>query len=114
MMKRTTFLLIICLTGILFTAGCSGPMAGTQIVKFENKRIYQGQTIESVERSLGQPDIVSRGPFTKNMWAGGEMMLPGMTAIEWVYFRSPNSLILWIEDNYVAQVGIAPARQIKY
>ncbi len=113
-MKGAKFLLTICVIGIFWAAGCSGPMAGPQIVTFENEKIYQGQSIESVGRSLGQPDIVSKGPFTKNMWAGGDMMPPGMLAIEWVYFRSPNSLILWIEDNYVARVGIAPARQIKY
>ena len=113
-MKGVTFLLIICGIGVLLAAGCSGPMAGCQIVTFENKKVYQGQSIESVERSLGKPDMVSKGPYTMNMWAGGDLIIPGMTAYELVYVNNSNSLILWIEDNYVSRVGIVPTRKIKF
>ena len=113
-MKGVTFLLIICQIGILWAAGCSSPMEGPQMVTFKNAKIYQSQSVDSVASLLGTPDIISKGPYTKNRWAGSVQITPTFLTTEWVYINKTDTLILWIEDNYVTRVGIAPTRKIQF
>jgi len=93
----------------LFVSGCS-TMRSTAI--FRDQKIFAGQSNDSVEKSLGAPDLVGIGPFYQFMridpWVS-----PGRYSIEWIYLGPKESLILGLDFGMVRGIWLVDTAKIK-
>jgi len=106
-------ILVTLLLGAMLIAGCSSVQS---TVAFRDQTISVGQSTDSVEKLLGQPDLANSARI--NRW---NMKVPkidpwvatGHFTIEWVYWDKPESLLLWLEGNAVQGIWLAETSRIK-
>jgi len=83
---------------MLFVA--SGCMPAQTVANFRGKRIVVGQSNDSVEKQLGQPDWVATG-YRMKMAQHFTGYSPGTQTIEWGYRDEMLSLVLWLDYGMV-------------
>jgi len=91
-----TVMCIVCL--MLFVS--SGCMPGQTVANFRGKRIVVGQSNDSVEKQLGQPDWVATG-YRMKMAQHFTGYTAGTHTIEWIYRDKVMSLVLWLDYGMV-------------
>ena len=106
-------ILVILLLGAMLVTGCSSVQS---TVTFRDQKIVVGQSSDSVERLLGQPDLANSARL--NYWnlkvsKIDPWISPGRFTIEWVYWDNPESLLLWLEGNAVQGIWLAETSRIK-
>lgn len=109
-MKR--LLLPICLL-LFILNGCSSAQA---TATFRNQHIVVGQSNDSIERLLGQPDwAVSYRihPGSLKVRKIDPWISPGIFTIEWGYWDNPKSLLLWLEGDAVQAIWLVETSRIK-
>lgn len=110
-MRRICFFII--LLGLFLFSGCSSVQSS---VTFRNKTISVGQSTDSVENLLGQPDLANSARL--NYWNMKVSKIDpwisaGRFTIEWVYWDNPKTLLLWLEGNAVQGIWLAETSRIK-
>jgi len=106
-------ILVTLLLGAMLFAGCSSVQS---TVNFRNHRISVGQSTDSVERLLGQPDLANSArlnPWNLKVSKIDPWISAGRFTIEWVYWDKPESLLLWLEGNAVQGIWLAETSRIK-
>jgi len=101
------------LLGVMLVAGCSSVQSR---VIFRDKTIAVGQSNDSVESLLGQPDWAVNARLDSSSLKVKKIdpwIYPGRFTIEWVYWDNPESLLLWLEGNAVQGIWLAETSRIK-
>ena len=106
--------IVIVIVSMLF-AGCSSVQTSA---RFRGQMISVGQSTDSIENLLGQPDEATSArfdPFWSNMKVLkiDSWIRPGNYTIEWVYWDDPQSLLLWLEGNSVQGIWLADTNRIR-
>jgi len=106
-------ILISLLLGALLVAGCSSVQS---TVTFRDQKIVVGQSTDSIEKLLGQPDLATSARI--NCWNLKVSKIDpwvsfGRFTIEWVYWDNPESLLLWLEGNAVQGIWLAETKRLK-
>ena len=110
-MKRVV-LFTICLSFFLLM-GCSSVQTS---VIFRDQRIVVGQSTDSIENLLGQPDSAVSARFGSSTMKVSKIdpwITRGLYTIEWVYWDNPKSLLLWLEGNAVQGIWLVETSRIK-
>ena len=98
---------------LIFLAGCSSVQSH---VTFRDQRIVVGQSNDSIEKLIGQPDwaISARlRPYSLKVKKIDMWISPGPYTIEWGYWDNPNTLMLWLEGNAVQGIWLVETYRIK-
>ena len=106
-------ILVTMLSAAMLVAGCSSVQS---TVFFRDQRISVGQSSDSVERLLGQPDLANSArlnPWNMKVSKIDPWISSGRFTIEWVYWDYPDSLLLWLEGNAVQGIWLAETSRIK-
>ena len=106
-------ILLTLLLAAMLVAGCSSVQSAAT---FRNQRISVGQSTDSVEKLLGQPDLANSArlnPWNLKVSKIDPWISAGRFTIEWVYWDNPNSLLLWLEGNAVQGIWLAETSRIK-
>jgi hypothetical protein len=92
---------------LIFVSGCSSAQT---ITTFRGKTIFAGQSNDSVEKALGQPDWALNAQIRKYDFKANKIdfgIYPGSITIEWGYWDQPKTLIIWLEGNSVRAIWLA-------
>lgn len=111
-MKANLITIVLSFIGF-WMAGCSSVQS---TVTFRNQTIAVGQSTDSVEKLLGQPDVATSrriNPWGLKASKIDPWISPGTFTIEWVYWEYPNSLLLWLEGNSVQAIWLADTAKLK-
>ena len=125
-MKFTKLAMLVLIVGMLIGAeGCSTAISRAN---FQGQVICSGQSADSVEKCLGQPDRVASCRYD---WFWGYMWSPKSKAMdhdhwvtistaeviggnisEWVFFDrfSPESLVLWLKSGTVDRMWLTGSK----
>lgn len=113
-MRKNSFFYITIL--LIFLAGCAGvnqSLYGGQQISHNGKMIYKGQSVDSVERALGAPDVVSSGQyFCKNASNLPWGVMLARNTIEWVYIGPAYSTLIYIDHGMVSYVHQIPSSKV--
>lgn len=102
----------ICLLLILLS-GCSSVQT---TATFRGQHIVVGQSSDSIENLLGQPDWACSAriaPFSLKVKKIDPWVNYGPYTIEWGYWGDPDSLLLWLEGNAVQAIWLVKSSRLK-
>ncbi len=108
-----TEILLTLLLGAILVAGCSSVQS---TVTFRDQKIVVGQSTDSIEKLLGQPDLATSArlrPWHLKVKKIDPWIIEGRYTIEWVYWDNPESLLLWLEGNAVQGIWLAETKRLK-
>jgi len=118
-------MIMVLLAGALFWSGCS---SSSSMATFRGQKIFAGQSSDSVEKNLGEPDRVAQArwdwfwgwvwdPFSQakhvNPWTSNPPVYPQTSIVEWTYIDPDTSLILWLNSGTVGQIWIVDPSKIR-
>lgn len=103
---KSSLMTFVFFGSICLLAGCSSAVS---MADFRGQRIMVGQSVDSVESHLGQPDWALNRQINIQLVANriDWGVAPGHYTIEWGYCDDPKSLILWIEGNNVRAIWLS-------
>ena len=87
-------------------------MASQTTAVFRGKRIVVGQSNDSVEKQLGLPDWVAT-PWGMKMEMFLTGITPGTQTIEWGYWGSSKTLVLWLDYGMVRALWMVETSKLK-
>jgi len=117
-MKKELMFIVVLVTSLIF--GCAAfkeklieNLNGGTTGSHNSISIYQGQSADSVIRTLGNPDVVSSGIFCKNKGNIGFGIRTARNTVEWVYVGTSNSTVIYLDHGLVSIVYNIPTSRIK-
>ena len=109
--------LIVTVAALFCLGGCAAIGESLRVghqASHNGVQIYKGQSVESIERALGPPNVVSSGgPLCKNATNLPFGTSPGWNAIEWVYIGPVYSTIIYTANGNVCYVHQIPTSKVR-
>lgn len=117
-MKRLAIMTVLILIALL--SGCSTTIPQAN---FQGQRIFLGQSNDSIEKILGNPDIVTSTTGAGMMLFDSRLCAQKIDpwfrrsdyiiTIEWIYLDEPQSLIIWFMRGTVQALWLVDTTECK-